>query len=137
VRADVRALPFAEGFDLAVTFGALGHFLPSERPVLFEGVYRALRPGGVFAVPVGAFPPLASVAHWMLLGFDLAMLVRNTVVRPPFVMYYSTNSLAAVRQDLKGAGFTVDSVPMTAFDPRPDGSSRWSLVLARKPAARG
>jgi ubiquinone/menaquinone biosynthesis C-methylase UbiE len=137
VRADVRALPFADGFDLAVTFGALGHFLPSERPVLFEGVHRALRPGGLFAVPVGAFPPLTSVAHWMLLGFDLAMLVRNTVVRPPFVMYYSTNSLAAVRQDLKGAGFTVDSVPMTASDPRPDGSSRWSLVLARKPAVRG
>src|SRR6202035_1639819 len=28
VRADVRALPFAESFDLAVSFGALGHFLP-------------------------------------------------------------------------------------------------------------
>jgi SAM-dependent methyltransferase len=37
VRADARALPFAEGFDLAVTFGALGHFLPTERPALFEG----------------------------------------------------------------------------------------------------
>jgi ubiquinone/menaquinone biosynthesis C-methylase UbiE len=41
VRADVRALPFAEVFDLAVSFGALGHFLPAERPPLFAGVYRA------------------------------------------------------------------------------------------------
>jgi SAM-dependent methyltransferase len=28
VRADVRALSFAGAFDLAVSFGALGHFLP-------------------------------------------------------------------------------------------------------------
>src|SRR5580692_8277455 len=51
VRADVRALPFAGAFDLAVSFGALGHFLPAERPALFAGVHRALRPGGVFAFP--------------------------------------------------------------------------------------
>ena len=31
VRADARALPFAGGFDLAVSLGALGHFLPAER----------------------------------------------------------------------------------------------------------
>jgi len=46
VRAHVRALPFAGAFGLAVSFGALGHFLPAERPALFAGVYRALRPGG-------------------------------------------------------------------------------------------
>ena len=32
VRADVRALPFAGVFDVAVSFGALGHFLAAERP---------------------------------------------------------------------------------------------------------
>jgi trans-aconitate methyltransferase len=37
VRADVRALPFAGVFDLAVSFGALGHFLPAERTALFAG----------------------------------------------------------------------------------------------------
>src|SRR5579872_1128196 len=31
VRADVRALPFAGAFDLAVSFGAFGHFQPAER----------------------------------------------------------------------------------------------------------
>jgi len=51
VRADARALPFAAGVGLAVSFGALGHFLPAQRPALFAGVHRALRPGGVFAIP--------------------------------------------------------------------------------------
>ncbi|MDT5024801.1 MAG: hypothetical protein QOE61_1227 [Micromonosporaceae bacterium] len=87
VQADARALPFAEDFDLAVTFGALGHFLPAERPALFEGVYRALRPSGLFAFPIGAPPPLTSVVHWAMPGFDLAMRTRNAVWRPPFVMY--------------------------------------------------
>jgi SAM-dependent methyltransferase len=86
VRADVRALPFAGAFDLAVSFGALGHFLPAERPALFAGVYRALRPGGVFAFPIGAPQPITSRWYWALLGFDLAMRVRNAVWRPPFVM---------------------------------------------------
>src|SRR6266511_4573011 len=99
VRADARALPFTGDFDLAVTLGALGHFLPTERPGLFEGVHRALRPGGILALPLGAPPPLTSVAHWAMLGFDLTMLVRNTIVRPPFVMYYCTMSLPAVRRD--------------------------------------
>jgi SAM-dependent methyltransferase len=64
VRADIRALPFARGFDLAVSFGALGHFLPAERPAMFAGVYRALRPGGVFAFPVGAPQPITSRWYW-------------------------------------------------------------------------
>jgi SAM-dependent methyltransferase len=90
VRADVRALPFADAFDLAISFGALGHFLPAERPALFAGIFRALRPGGVFAFPMGAPQPLNSGLYWALLGFDLAMRVRNAVWRPPFVMYYRT-----------------------------------------------
>jgi len=134
VRADARALPFAEFFDLAVTFGALGHFLPAERPAVFEGVYRALRPGGRFAVPVGALPPPTSVAHWVLSGFDLAMRVRNAVWRPPFVMYYRTSSLLEVQDDLTAAGFTVRVVPLTALGQYEDGSPRCRLLLARKPA---
>ena len=133
VRADVRALPFVEAFDLAVSFGALGHFLPAERPVLFAGVYRALRPGGVFAFPVGAPLPVTTGRYWALLGFDLAMPIRNTVRHPTFVMYYRTFPLPAVRGDLTASGFTVTAVPLTALDPRGDGSPRGWLVLARKP----
>jgi SAM-dependent methyltransferase len=131
LRADVRALPFAGAFDLAVSFGALGHFLPGERPALFAGVHRALRPGGVFAFPIGAPPPIASRWYWALLGFDLAMRARNAVRRPPFVMYYRTCPLQALRTDLAASRFTVTTVPLTALGQRADGSPRFRLVLAR------
>ncbi|MBB2947536.1 ubiquinone/menaquinone biosynthesis C-methylase UbiE [Actinoplanes lutulentus] len=126
VRADARALPFDGEFDLAVSFGALGHFLPSERPALFAGVHRALRPGGLFALPLGSPPPITSPWHWATLGFDTAMRVRNAVIRPPFVMYYRTTPVAAVRHDLTAAGFTVSVAELP--DPR------CSLLLARKPS---
>ena len=134
VRADVRALPFAGAFDLAVSFGALGHFLPAERPALFAGVHRALRPGGVFAFPIGAPQPITSRWYWALLGFDLAMRVRNAVWRPPFVMYYRTCPLHAARDDLTASGFTVTTVPLTALGRREDGSPRYRLVLRAEPA---
>jgi ubiquinone/menaquinone biosynthesis C-methylase UbiE len=137
VRADVRALPFTGAFDLAVSFGALGHFLPAERPGLFAGVWRALRPGGVFAFPVGAPPPVTSRWYWALAGFDLAMRVRNAVWRPPFVMYYRTCPLPAVRDDLTASGFTVTTIPLAALGPREDGSPRYRLVLARRPGSPG
>src|SRR5215831_2025190 len=132
VRADARALPFAGAVDLAVSFGALGHFLPAERPALFAGVHRALRPGGVFGVPVVAPPPISSGRYWALLGFDLAMRIRNALWRPPFVMYYRTCPLRAVRDDLTASGFTVTTVPLAGLGRGEDGSPRFRLVLARK-----
>jgi SAM-dependent methyltransferase len=132
LRADVRALPFAGAFDLAVSFGALGHFLPGERPALFAGVARALQPGGVFAFPVGALPPVLSRQYWALLGFDVAMRVRNAVWRPPFVMYYRTCPLDGVLRDLTTGGFSVTTVPLTALGLRADGGPRCQLVLARQ-----
>jgi ubiquinone/menaquinone biosynthesis C-methylase UbiE len=131
IRADARNLPFADAFDLAVSFGALGHFRPSERPALFAGLRRALRPGGLLAIPVAAPPPLASGWYWALVGFDLAMRIRNAVWRPPFVMYYRTAPLQAVRDDLTASGFTVTSVPLAALGQHEDGSPRCRLVLAR------
>jgi ubiquinone/menaquinone biosynthesis C-methylase UbiE len=131
VRADARALPFTGGFDLAVSFGALGHFLPAERPALFAGVYRALRPGGVFAIPVGAPPPVTSIWYWALAGFDLAMRVRNALWRPAFVMYYRTCPLQAIRNELTASGFTVTTVPLAALGRRADGSPQFRLVIAR------
>src|ERR1700683_3305433 len=131
LRADVRALPFAGAFDLAVSFGALGHFLPGERPALFAGVHRALRPGGVFAFPVVAPQPINSRGYWALLGFDLAMRARNAARRPPFVMYYRTCPLHAVHDDLTASGFTVTTVPLTALGRGQHGAPRCRLVLAR------
>ena len=134
VRADARALPFTGDYDLVVSFGAFGHFLPAERPALFAGVHRALRPGGLFAFPVGALPPVASAGYWALLGFDLAMRVRNAVRRPPFVMYYRTCRPPALRADLTAAGFAVTAVPLTTPGRAAGAAPRCLLILARKPA---
>jgi ubiquinone/menaquinone biosynthesis C-methylase UbiE len=117
VRADARALPFAGAFDLAVSFGALGHFLPAERPTLFAGVYRALRSGGVFAFPIGGPQPISSRGYWAPAGFDLAMRIRNAVWRPPFVMYYRTCLPHAVRNDLTASRFTVTTLPLYGARP--------------------
>jgi ubiquinone/menaquinone biosynthesis C-methylase UbiE len=132
VRADARALPLAGAFDLAVSFGALGHFLPAERPALFAGVHRALRPGGVLAFPIAAPPPVTSRWYWALLGFDLAMRARNALWRPAFVMYYRTCPLSALRRDLTVSGFAVTTLPLTALGRHQDGSPRYQLVLARR-----
>ncbi|UQX02387.1 class I SAM-dependent methyltransferase [Streptomyces sp. RerS4] len=136
VRADARALParLGDAYDLAVSFGAFGHFLPAERPALFSGVHRALRPGGLFAFPIGAPIPISSPLWWAVAGFDGAMRVRNAVWRPPFVMYYRTFPFGPVRADLAAAGFRVETAALEHFGRREDGSPRWRLVLARKRA---
>ncbi|MGW6788733.1 class I SAM-dependent methyltransferase [Streptomyces chartreusis] len=133
VRADARALPFAPAFDLVVSFGAFGHFLPRELPGLFAQVRSVLRPGGRFVFPVVAPPRPVSAAYWMLLGFDAVMRVRNAVWRPPFVMYYRAFRLGEVRAELARAGFEVELEALPEFGRRRDGSPRVRMVLARRP----
>ncbi|MEV0634680.1 class I SAM-dependent methyltransferase [Streptomyces sp. NPDC050619] len=132
VRADVRALPFGPAFDLVVSFGAFGHFLPGELPGLFGQVRSVLRPGGCFAFPVVAPPRPASRAYWMLLGFDAVMRVRNAVWRPPFVMYYRAFRMGEVRRELERAGFRVELHALPEFGRRRDGSPRVRMVVARR-----
>jgi SAM-dependent methyltransferase len=135
VRADALALPFgtAGAFDVVVSFGAFGHFLPRQRPALFAQAYAALRPGGRFVFPLAAPPPVGSRSYWTLWGFDAAMRVRNVVWWPRFVMYYRTFPLREVCEDLARAGFGVATVPLEAVGRRPDGSPRCRLVVARRP----
>ncbi len=132
VRADARALPFGAAFDLVVSFGAFGHFLPRELPGLFAQVRSVLRPGGRFAFPVGAPPRPGSPAYWTLLGFDAAMRVRNALWRPPFVMYYRTFRLGDVGRELARAGFATGLYALPGLGRRPDGSPRARLVVARR-----
>ncbi|WP_330350714.1 class I SAM-dependent methyltransferase [Streptomyces sp. NBC_00582] len=134
VRADARALPFRAAFDLVVSFGAFGHFLPRELPGLFAQVHQVLRPGGCFAFPVLAPPRPSDLAFWMLLGFDAVMRVRNAVWRPPFVMYYRAFRLGEVRRELERAGFRVDLRALPEFGTRGDGSPRVRVVEARRVA---
>lgn len=132
VRGDARALPFGSAFDLVVSFGAFGHFLPAELPGLFAGVHSVLRPGGRFVFPVGAPPGAASPWYWALLGFDIVMRVRNAVWRPPFVMYYRTFRFSDVRRELVRAGFRVEHRALPAFGRRSDGSPRCRLIVATR-----
>lgn len=136
VRADALALPFAGSLDLVVSFGAFGHFLPRQRPALFAGVHRALAPGGRFAFPVVAPPRPGSRGYWATAGFDAVMRLRNTLWRPPFVMYYRTFPLSAVRAELLRAGLTTDLYALPELGRRPDGGPRCRLVVATRPRTR-
>ncbi|MFC3572052.1 class I SAM-dependent methyltransferase [Streptomyces yaanensis] len=132
VRGDARALPFGRVFDLVVSFGAFGHFLPGELPGLFAQVHSVLRPGGRFVFPIGAPPRPSSPWYWALLGFDTAMRVRNALWRPPFVMYYRAFRFGDVRRELTRAGFTVEHQALPDFGRRPDGSPRCRLIVATR-----
>lgn len=132
VRGDARALPFAAAFDLVVSFGALGHFLPRELPRLFGQVHSVLRPGGLFAFPVSAPPRPRSAAFWTLLAFDAVMRVRNAVWRPPFVMYYRAFRFSDLLRELERAGFHVELCPLEEFGRRADGSPRARMIAARR-----
>ncbi|MGA5375662.1 class I SAM-dependent methyltransferase [Streptomyces griseoincarnatus] len=136
VRADARALPFGPEFDLVVSFGALGHFLPSELPGLFAQVHKVVRPGGRFVLPVVAPPRPGSPVHAMLLGFDTVMRVRNAVWRPPFVMYYRAVRFGDLWHGLERAGFRVRFWSLPEFGRRRDGSPRVRLLVAEKGEGR-
>ncbi|WP_250401759.1 class I SAM-dependent methyltransferase [Streptomyces cellostaticus] len=137
VRADARALPFGRAFDLVVSFGAFGHFLPRELPGLFAQVRSVLRPGGSFAFPLFAPPRPCGPTFWTLLGFDTVMRVRNALWRPPFVMYYRTFRFGDVLGGLARTGFTVGLRTLPEFGWRDDGSPRARLVVARSQPAEG
>ncbi|MGW6389194.1 methyltransferase domain-containing protein [Streptomyces sp. NPDC055103] len=132
VRADALALPFAPVFDLAVSFGAFGHFVPDAQRTLFAQVHASLRPGGTFAFPLPAPPRVGSRLYWALWGFDAAMRVRNALWHPRFVMYYRTFRLADVRTRLEDTGFDVSLTPVEPLGRLDDGSPRCRLVVARK-----
>ncbi|GGZ37545.1 class I SAM-dependent methyltransferase [Streptomyces poonensis] len=134
VRGDALALPFGPVFDLVVSFGAFGHFLPRELPALFAQAHSVLRPGGRFAFPLPAPAPPGSLPYWATLGFDTAMRVRNAVWRPPFVMYYRPFRLGLVRPELERAGFDVDLYALPEFGRGSDGGPRCRLVVATRPA---
>lgn len=133
VRGDATRLPFAPGsFELVASFGALGHFLPADRPALFAGVHAVLRPGGRFVLPLAAPPRPGGSEYWTLWAFDAAMRVRNTLWRPPFVMYYRTMRLGPIQRELYEAGFGVELHPLEEYGTRPDGSPRAALVVATR-----
>jgi SAM-dependent methyltransferase len=107
LHGDVLEMSFCEEFDLAVTAGSLGHILPRDEPRFIERIHAALRPGGRFAFVTADMPPWWSAQSVLSRGFNAAMVVRNTLWRPPFIMYYLTFLLPDVQRLLERQGFQV------------------------------
>lgn len=132
VRGDALALGFERAFDVATCFGALGHIPRREQRRFVAGVFRALRPGGLFAFVTLPMPRPFS-RRWLCgRGYNAFAHLRNLLVRPPFVMFYLTFTLEAAQRLLEDAGFEV-KVERGCF-PTPYRDA--ALVLARRPSAR-
>ncbi len=93
-----------EEFDVLTCFGALGHFLPEDLPAFVDVVYRALKPGGTFAFFT---LPRTGGPEVLLHLFDLAIRLRNLVLKPEFVMYYRACPKGWLPQLMKERGFVI------------------------------
>jgi SAM-dependent methyltransferase len=92
VRADARAMPFGGAFDLAVSFGALGHFRPAERPGLLAGVRR---PPFVMYYRTGPRPALTrdlTAAGFTVTTVPLTALGRHGDGRPRCLLVLATRA---------------------------------------------
>jgi SAM-dependent methyltransferase len=107
VRGDALRLPLRARFDVVVSFGAFGHILVEDEPLLVANVRAALAPGGRFLFITSDPPRLLSRRAVEARAFNAAMRVRNAVKKPPFVMYYLTFLLPRARRLLEAAGFSV------------------------------
>ena len=108
VCGDVLQMDFREEFDLAVTAGSLGHILPKDEPLFVERIAAALRPGGRFVFVTAELPPWWTRRALFSRAFNAAMLVRNAIWRPPFIMYYLTFLLPQAQRLLEQHGFDVN-----------------------------
>lgn len=106
-RGDVLAMPFEPEFDVAVSFGAFGHFLHRDHPQLVRQIARSLVRGGRFVFVTRDPPPLLSRTTVVYRGFNAVMHVRNALWKPAFVMYYLNFLLPHARVLLEEEGFDV------------------------------
>lgn len=107
VDADIFSTTFDAEFDLVTCFGAFGHILPEAESRFLDLVRTALKPGGRFLFVTTTRPPFYSPGALLARGFNAAMVVRNTLVSPPFVMYYLTFLLPEVERLLRFKRFDV------------------------------
>lgn len=128
VRAHALRLPFAEAFDLVTCFGALGHFPGASERAFVDAVRAALKPGGRLAFVTARLPRVGSRRWLFARSFNAAMRVRNALRQPPFVMYYLTFALPAIRRTLEEAGYAVEE-RTAPFGPPCD---ECRLVIARR-----
>jgi ubiquinone/menaquinone biosynthesis C-methylase UbiE len=128
VQGDALALGFDEAFDVVTSFGAFGHIPRRQQRRFVAGIFRALRPGGLFGFV--SFPmPRPLSRPWLFgHGYNAVAHLRNLLVRPPFVMFYLTFTLEAAPRLLAEAGFEV-AVERDRF---PTPYEKAALVLARR-----
>jgi ubiquinone/menaquinone biosynthesis C-methylase UbiE len=132
VQGDALALGFEEAFDVVTCFGAFGHIPRREEQRFVAGIFRALRPGGLFAFVTLPMPRPFS-PHWLAgRGYNAVAHLRNLLVRPPFVMFYLTFTLEAAQRLLAEAGFETE----VERDRFPEPYRGAALVLARRAPVR-
>ncbi|MEL6182920.1 MAG: class I SAM-dependent methyltransferase [Myxococcota bacterium] len=128
VQGDVLAMPFEEEFDLVATCGALGHFEPHQHDALVGQIFKALKPGGRFACVARRPLTPRERTWWYYQGFNAVMRVRNTLLKPPFVMYYLQFNIHRALDVLTRQGFLVEV--LTPFAPPHD---PFRLVVGTRP----
>lgn len=128
VKGDAMKPPFHEEFDLVTCFGAFGHFLPREEVELVRGVKQCLKPGGRFVYVTHPEISKFDVRALPYRLFNAAMLVRNAVIDPPFVMYYLGFTTETSTALLEGEGFDVQ----VEVGQLPEPFHRLHLVTATK-----
>ena len=106
---DAREIPFTGEFDAVFSNAAL-HWIPEAGRVI-ESVARALKPGGRFVTYTADAPPLLSLGGISGRAFDAVMKLRNIVLKPPFVMYYSTLRLPQLLNTLEAERFIAQIHP--------------------------
>ncbi|HEV2124718.1 MAG TPA: class I SAM-dependent methyltransferase [Chloroflexota bacterium] len=129
VQGNALALGFEQTFDVVTCFGALGHIPRGEERRFVAGIFRALRPGGLFACVSVPMPRPFSRSWLFGRGYNAVAHLRNRLVQPPFVMCYLTFTLEELLRLLAGAGFVV-TVERDLF---PTPYQHAALVLARRP----
>ena len=129
VQADVLRSPLAAGtFELATVFGALGHIRPRDQAPFLAAAHTMLVPGGRLAFVAAPVPPPWSPALPLAAGFDLAMWLRNRLLRPSFVMYYLAWPMRRTRRLLRQAGFAARELSL----PIAGRATRVRLVIATR-----
>lgn len=126
---DAFDMEFDEPFDVVATAGAFGHILEHQQDRFLEQVKSVLRPGGRFLFVTRRMPSPTERIWWYARGFNAAMHIRNTVIQPPFVMFYLTFTLQRAIDMLLRHEFEV------AIE-APYGETDWpqmKLVVATKP----
>lgn len=115
-QGDGQALDFNGEFDAAFSNAAL-HWMP-DHPAVYEGVYRALKPGGRFACECGGFGNIAAIRT----------AIRAVAQRHDQASVDRQNfpSVARATRELEAAGFRVGQIALVPRPtPLPDGMAAW------------